>query len=355
MFGPVIIPNMYYIDQKYLLLVSPQLKLFKKKSDGLYNFRCPYCGDSQKSQTKARGFMFRKENTMIYKCHNCGVGAGFKNFLNHVDSKICNEYILERYKKKEVEPDITKFKQTRILTKDSSLKSLVKISTLEHTHPVKKFVENRQIPSQSHYQLFFAPKFYEWVNTLVPNKFPNLDGDHPRLVIPFFDEQNKMFAFQGRAFGNEIPKYITIILDSEKDKIYGLNNVNWNKKVYVVEGPIDSLFLENCIATAQSDLRIRNKRDNIILIPDNEPRNHEIVKQIGKFIDDGYSVVLWPEYVKEKDINEMVLSGRTDTEIKTIINENVYSGIQAKTQFVFWKKVELKNEKNLSRNQYRHR
>ena len=291
---------------------------------------------------------------MIYKCHNCGVGASFKNFLNQVDSKIHNEYILERYKKKEVEPDISQFKQTKILLGDSPLKSLIKVSTLEHTHPVKKFVDDRQIPSHTHHQLFFAPKFYEWVNSLVPNKFPNLDGDHPRLVIPFFDEQNKMFAFQGRAFGKENPKYITIILDSKKDKVYGLNNVDWNKKVYVVEGPIDSLFLENCIATAQSDLRIKHKKDNVILIPDNEPRNKEIVKQIEKFINDGYSVVLWPEYVKEKDINEMVLSGRTDTEIKTIINEHVYSGIQAKTQFVFWKKVELKNEKNLSRNQYRH-
>ena len=346
---------MYYIDQKYLLLVSSQLKQFKKKSDGLYNFRCPYCGDSKKSQTKARGFVFRKENTMIYKCHNCGIGASFKNLLKQIDSKIYNEYILERYKKKEVEPDISKFTQPKFLTKDSPLKSLIKISTLEYNHPVKKFIEDRQIPSQSHYELFLASKFYEWVNTLVPNKFPSLDGDHPRLVIPFFDEQDRMFAFQGRAFGKENPKYITIILDSERDKIYGLNKINWNKKVYVVEGPIDSLFLDNCIATAQSDLRIKNKKDNVILIPDNEPRNKEIVKQISKFIDDGYSVVLWPEYVKEKDINEMIVSGKTKTEIQKIINENVYSGIKAKAQFVFWKKVELKNEKNLSRNQYRNR
>ena len=134
---------MYYIDQKYLLLVSSQLKLFKKKNDGLYNFRCPYCGDSKKSQTKARGFMFRKENSMIYKCHNCGVGASFKNFLKHVDSKIYNEYILERYKKKEVEPDITQFRKPRFLLGDSPLKSLIKVSTLEHHHPVKKFLENR--------------------------------------------------------------------------------------------------------------------------------------------------------------------------------------------------------------------
>ena len=345
---------MYYIDQKYLLLVSSQLKHFKKKSDGLYNFRCPYCGDSKKSQTKARGFIFRKENSMIYKCHNCGVGASFKNFLRQVDSKIYNEYILERYKKKEVEPDITQFRKPRFLLGDSPLKSLIKVSTLEHNHPVKKFLENRQIPSHSHHELFLAPKFFEWVNTLVPNKFPSLDGDHPRLVIPFFDERDKMFAFQGRAFGKENPKYITIVLDSARDKIYGLNKVDWNKKVFVVEGPIDSLFLDNCIATAQSDLRISYKKQNVVLIPDNEPRNKEIVKQIEKFIDEHYSVVLWPEYVKEKDINDMILSGRTKTEIQKIINENVYSGIKAKTQFVFWKKVELKNEKKLSRNQYRH-
>ena len=345
---------MYYIDQKYLLLISPQLKLFKKKNDGLYNFRCPYCGDSKKSQTKARGFIFRKENSMIYKCHNCGVGASFKNFLKQVDSKIYNEYILERYKKKEVEPDISQFRKPKFLLGDSPLKSLIKVSTLEHNHPVKKFLENRQIPSHSHHELFLAPKFFEWVNTLVPNKFPSLDGDHPRLVIPFFDERDKMFAFQGRAFGKENPKYITIVLDSARDKIYGLNKVDWNKKVFVVEGPIDSLFLDNCIATAQSDLRISYKKQNVVLIPDNEPRNKEIVKQIEKFIDEHYSVVLWPEYVKEKDINDMILSGRTKTEIQKIINENVYSGIKAKTQFVFWKKVELKNEKNLSRNQYRH-
>jgi len=172
-------------------------------------------------------------------------------------------------------------------------------------------------------------------------------------VIPFFDERDKMFAFQGRAFGKENPKYITIVLDSDRDKIYGLNRVDWNKKVYVVEGPIDSLFLDNCIATAQSDLRV-GKKDSVILIPDNEPRNKEIVKQIERFISDGYSVVLWPEYVKEKDINDMILSGKSKSEIQKIINENVYSGIKAKTQFVFWKKVELKYEKNLSRNQYRH-
>ena len=147
-----------------------------------------------------------------------------------------------------------------------------------------------------------------------------------------------MFAFQGRAFGKEEPKYITIVLDSLKEKVYGLNKVDWKKTVYVVEGPIDSLFLDNCVATAQSDLRLKDRKNNIVLVPDNEPRNEQIVKQIGKFIDNNYSVVLWPESVSEKDINEMILSGRSKSEIHDIIKENTFSGISAKLKFTNWRK-----------------
>ena len=265
-----------------------------------------------------------------------------------MDSRVYNEYILERYKNKNTD-SVVKFNNQPNLDKRSSgsLKTLKKISALSHEHPAKKYVQKRQIPSNRHFELFYAPKFFAWVNTIIPNKYSSLSDDHPRLVIPFFDENNKLFAFQGRAFGNEKLKYITIILDKEKDKLYGLNHVNWNKKVYVVEGPIDSLFLDNCIATAQSDLRV--KKDNVILIPDNEPRNKEIVKQVANFIEEGYPVVLWPEDVKEKDINEMILSGKTKHQIQQMIDQNTYQGIMAKTKFIFWKKVEL-NEKILSWN-----
>jgi hypothetical protein len=154
-------------------------------------------------------------------------------------------------------------------------------------------------------------------------------------VIPFF-ENNNMFALQGRAFGNEEPKYITIKIQ-EKEKIYGLERVDWKNTVYVCEGPLDSLFVENCIATAQSDLRIPH--EGAVLIPDNEPRNLEIVKQIRKYVEEDYSVVLWPDYVKEKDINEMIIKGKTRREIKTIIDEHTYSGLNARIKFAKWSKI----------------
>ena len=325
-----------YIEQKYLSIVSSQLSQFKKKGDYLYNFRCPYCGDSQKSRLKARGFIFRKDSDLIYKCHNCGKGASFANFLKYVDSKIYNDYIMEKYKKTDSEPNI-KFTEPNFLRGDSPLKRLKKISQLEWNHPVKRFVQKRKIPSSQHYELYFAPKFYAWVNSIIPNKFSKLDNDHPRLVIPFFDEKRKMFAFQGRAFGDEIPKYITIILDPTKNKIYGLNRVKKDRPLYAVEGPIDSLFLDNCVAVAGADFS-GLPVDNTTIIFDNERRNVEILKQIEKTIDLGYNVVLWPDDVKEKDINDMILAGRTKEEVQSIINKNSYQGNMAKIRFATWRK-----------------
>ena len=242
-----------FIEQKYLLLASSQLSQFKKKGDHLYNFRCPYCGDSQKSKLKARGFVFLKDNKFIYKCHNCSKGASLQNLLKYVDVKIYNDYIFERYKKTDNEPDIGKFTQPKFLKGDSPLRKLKKVSQLSWNHPVKQFVQKRKIPTNLHFELFFAQKFYKCVNSIVPNKFQDLTNDHPRLVIPFFDEDNKMFAFQGRAFGKENPKYITIILDPTRDKIYGLNRLDKNNPIFAVEGPIDSLFLDNCIAVGGAD------------------------------------------------------------------------------------------------------
>ena len=149
-----------------------------------------------------------------------------------------------------------------------------------------------------------------------------------------------MFAFQGRAFGKENPKYITIILDPTRDKIYGLNRLDKNNPIFAVEGPIDSLFLDNCIAVGGADF---NKLPlDYTIIFDNERRNKEVLKQIEKTITKGYKVVLWPDDVKEKDINEMILSGMTKEDVKRIITKNTYQGNMALIKLTTWRKVDAK-------------
>jgi|TARA_R110002074_G_scaffold70854_3_gene164239 transcription elongation factor Elf1 len=331
---------MSYIDTKYLNIISPYLQQFKKKGDNLWNFRCPYCGDSKKSRTKARGFVFRKKNDLFFKCHNCGVGASLGNLVKTVDSKTYKDYIFERYKKgveTRSSPQPEFHFNAPVFRKKGILKTLKSISDLSTDHPARKIIEKRLIPFKSFSDIYLCESFYKFTNSIIPNKFPTLNGDHPRLLIPFRDEQGEVFAYQGRAFGNEQPKYITIKLDDDKDKIFGLDRVDKSKPIYVVEGPLDSLFLDNCIAVAGADFS--NMKGDLIIIYDNEPRNKEINKQIEKTIDQGKSVCLWPDNMKWKDINDMIIAGYSKEQIQDIITNNTFSGASARLRFAEWRKI----------------
>ena len=330
---------MSYIDTKYLNIIGPQLLQFKKKGDFLWNFRCPYCGDSKKSRTKARGFVYRKKNDLFYKCHNCGVGTTLGKLIEYVDSKIHKDYIMERYrcgvKTNNPEPEF-KF-DVPIFRKKGVLKSLKSISDLSTEHPARKIVEERLIPSEFFSDLYLCESFYKFTNTLVPNKFPSLDGDHPRLLIPFRNEKGEVFAYQGRAFGKEQPKYITIRLDNDTTKIFGLDRIDDSRQVYAVEGPLDSLFLDNCIAVGGADLA-KLENDTVIIF-DNEPRNREICKQMDSCIGFGKRIVIWPDSMKHKDINDMIMAGYVKEQIQEIIDDNIFSGASAKLRFSEWKKI----------------
>ena len=328
-----------YIDLKFINDVSGRLSQFKKKSDYLYNFRCPHCGDSQKSKTKARAYFYRVKNDMFFKCHNCGEGQSLANFIKFIDPKLYENYLLERYKtsapntKKPVFTDFKpKFEEKNIL------ENYKKISELNN-HPAQKYLKDRKIPEEHFDKFYLVNKFYELVKKVKTDIV--IKNDHPRLVIPFYDTDGKLFAFQGRAFGNEQPKYVTIKLDENKRKIYGLERVNLASHINIVEGPIDSLFVDNCLAMGGADMFFdRVSPDKVTYIFDNEPRNKEIVKRMYDVIEKDYNLVVWPEILnKHKDINDMIIAGIDKTKLDEIISTNTCSKLEALTRLTDWKKI----------------
>ena len=327
------------IDVQYLYNISPRLDRFKKKSRNLFNFRCPYCGDSQKNKSKARGFVYAVKNEYFYKCHNCSKGTTLSKLIEYIDPQLHKEYIIEKYKtgnnNTTKEPE---FKFEPVKFDDKALKELTRLDTIPDHPAYKMFVEKRCLQNY-HDKLYVSWNFYAWVNSIIPNKFPNIKEDHPRVVIPFLDVDNKMFAFQGRAFGDEQPKYITIKLDEKKRRIYGLDTLDVNKKTYITEGPIDSLFLPNAIAVAGSDLEIKTLKRKAVYVFDNEPRNGEIVNKIKKLIEKNYKICLWPKSLKYKDINDMIIAGMTPVEVQGIIDNNTFSKLSAHQQLNDWKEV----------------
>ena len=337
---------MSYIDQKYINLCTSRVEKFKKVRDNLWNFRCPICGDSKKHKNKARGFVYRKKASFFYKCHNCGVGLTFNNFLKHIDRGLYTEYRVEKYKEGETQgntpiPDKSPFKfEAPKFDKSMNkhLDNLSKFSDLKEDHPALSYVKNRKIPKEHWDKLYLADKFYEWSNSIFPEKFKSINIDYPRLVIPFFDKSGEIFAYQGRAFGKEEPRYITLKIVSEKEKIYGLERVNYDSHVYIVEGPLDSLFIDNCIAVAGADLNLLElNTSSTTVIYDNEPRNKHTVERMFKSVDRNYHVVVWPQDLKQKDINDMYLSGIED--VKSFIDEHSYQGLEAYLKINQWKKI----------------
>ena len=340
---------MDYIDTKYIQLVSASLENFKNKGNGTYNFRCPYCGDSQTNKTKARGYIFQKESNPIYKCHNCGKGATLPNLLKHVNPQLYKEYALEKFSGSERSTPAPMNTKTELRFKKrpeylkTPLGKIKKISQLDPEHPAKQYVNARKIPQRVHFKLFYAPKFYAFAKQFAPEKFGDTDQDEPRLIIPFIDRNKRLIGFQGRAFGKTSLRYITVKIDEDAPKIFGLDTLDISKTVHIVEGPIDSMFLDNAVAMGGSDLSADSLRmigtDDIVFVFDNEPRNKEILKRIEKIIDLGYSISLFPDYVKEKDINDMVLAGRDVDEIQAIISNNTFKGLAAKAKLSEWRKA----------------
>lgn len=330
-----------YIDRKYLLLISPKLKLFTERKTDLYNFRCPICGDSQKDKTKCRGYIFKRKDNYFYRCHNCGASHNFYNFLERVQPSLLKEYSVERFRNDNPEPveipiDFTDSKP--MFKKQLKLKTVAELSD---THLARKYCLDRKIPEETFHNLYYAPDFKKFVDDLGVEK-KNLIENDKRLVIPFFDKDKNLIALQGRTLTNSSMRYITVKMSDENAKFFGIDKIDETKKIYVVEGPIDSLFLDNAIATADSNLvRASNVLDkkNIVLVFDNEPRNKEIVKVLDKAIENHYNVVIWPEMIESKDINDMILEGFSVDEIKDIIEKNTFVNLRAKMEFINWKKV----------------
>ena len=329
---------MSYLDTKYINLASASLQKYKKVKTGLYTFRCPYCGDSKKNKNKTRGYLFQVKGDHVFKCHNCGITRSFSNFLKDHAPHVYDEYVMERYKEGTIgknvpKPDLTQFVHTPKFEKRTV--DLEPLSRLNNFHVAKKYILDRGIPENKLDRLYYCPKFKEWSNTQ-KQTFPDTTNDEARIIIPLNDTDGNLIGFQGRSLSaNAKMRYITVMLDENAPKLYGLDHINKNETIYIVEGPLDSFFLENSVAMCGSDVDIRTLGwSDYIWVYDNEPRSRQITDKISKSIDAGDSVVIWPSTVKQKDLNDMVNAG---VNVKSVIQSNVYRGLEAKLQLSNWK------------------
>ena len=322
---------MDFVDVKYINLISHRLQKFKRIKTSLYNFRCPICGDSQRNKNKARGYLYQVKSNTNFKCHNCGINVSFNNFLKSIDANIHKQYTFEKFKEGHTGRNFT-VEDPEFNFEEPKFKPKLNLPKASENLDAKKYLENRKLNPDKFY---YTDKFKEWTNSL-QSTFDSTSKDEPRIIIPLF-YQNTLVGFQGRSLGPNKVKYITIMLDDNAPKIYGLDEVQKDQTVYVTEGPFDSTFVRNAIALCGADGDISKWGiSNCVWIYDNEPRNAEIHRRIEQCISKGDKVVIWPSNIQQKDINDMILSGLN---VQSVIESNTYSGLEAKLKFTTWKKI----------------
>ena len=339
------------VESKYIKLISSRLRNFKQKKDYLWNFSCPICGDSKKNLSKARGYVFQKGTNLFFNCHNCGVGTNLGNLIKQVDPSLYKEFVLERYKSGEsghsnFKAPVFDIPSPRFdkVAKEKNFEHAEWVNNLSDEHFCSLYCTNRRFLSTMTDTLLFTPNYKKFCDALMPNHGKEITAD-ARLVIPFYDKYNTLIGVSGRALENSDYKlrYVTLRTNDSQDKlIYGMDKVNTNELVKIVEGPIDSMFLSNCVASGDSALIQTAKlidAKNKVLVFDNEKRNQEIVKLMQDAIKLNYDIVIWPDTMKQKDINEMVMSGISPDEIERIISSNTFTGLRAQMKFVSWKKI----------------
>jgi hypothetical protein len=336
-----------YLDIKYVQLLASCLQRFKRKSDYVWSMRCPFCGDSQKKKTKARGYIYRRKSDLYFFCHNCNKSVTIGTFIKFLNAPLYEQYRLERYTsgegghKSHAVPEFKDIKPKKLAKIQLGLPN---IEELLDSHVAKKYLIERQIPEKFLNLFYYCSDFKEWAIKITDGEFKekyHSETSDPRIVIPFFDQKQNMVMLQGRSLLPSKLRYVTIKFDQEAPKVFGLERWDKRKPTLVVEGPFDSLFLPNCLAMAGSSVNVSclfsNKKD-VTYVFDNERRNKEIVSRMRHVINEGYNICIWPEINPNKDINDMILSGRTTDSIVSEIEDNTYNGLSAILNLESWKR-----------------
>jgi hypothetical protein len=347
-----------WIDQKYVNLLSMYLDKFKKIDNGLYNFRCPICGDSQKNKSKCRGYLYTKSQAIFYSCKNCDAGTTLGKFLEHVSSSLAAEYRRELYlDKSEDSPQrslndgaestlvIPKVASRFIKAKPKEITDpfsgkLECLISLAKDHPATQYIRHRKIPDSQLHKLYYIPEIRNISNIPGFRKYEErIKGYEPRIVLPYFNIDGKLTGVTCRAIEDHPLRYVSLKVVEDEPLIFGMLDIDMNKPIFVTEGGFDSMFIENCIAVGGTGMgkleSLGIDRDKLTIIFDNQPRNKVLVNIIDKTIRNGYRVLIWNSRTKGKDINEMVLNGENYLDQ---IENRCYNGLQAKIEFNQWRK-----------------
>ena len=337
-------------DIEFMNFVSSRITRFEWIQSGMMPVgigRCPFCGDSKRSESKRRFYVFSdtrsagRSDNLILHCHNCGYHKFFPQFLEEMDQALYKEYrmrifvdkggVVEKKKVKAAIPPrpfgISSAEGAERAARAVKLAPplCVPLSDLEEAHVARQYIRSRRLPE---IEFYWSEDF-----TATSEAFGRKDvrfKPEGRIVFCLRGEDGETMAIQGRSLNpKSTAKYITIKKDAQSRKVWGLDRANFGEQVIVVEGALDAMCLPNAVATTDNNLLSVRGRD-MLYCPDNQYRNADIAARVEQIIAAGEPVVIWPASFHYKDINAAVIDG---VDIMQVIKDNTFSGLRAKLRW----------------------
>lgn len=327
-----------------------RVKLFKQKGTNSWNFRCPICGDSEKSQTKARGNIYQNsKGGFSFKCFNCGEAKSVQQFLKENFKDLYDEYRLaifkdrkeqEKQQKKIFRPATDCFDKTLLVPAEKVLKARI-------------YLTDRKIPEDKWKYFYYCDQLGsfvkanrsdgkyddrikdqgEWLVTPIINWVTSTDREVVQAVCCRNLDKASDYRYQHAKFRDDC---------MHDQVVWGLDQIDKNKPIICVEGIFDALFLDNAIAMLTS-VKVLQGYENcqVIYLLDNEPRNKDIVKIAEKHAKAGRTIAILPEKYLEfgKDINDLVKKNCNVQKLQSDILSHSYSGPRAILEIQKWKKI----------------
>lgn len=281
------------LDRYISLIINSFFPEAKQIRNGNYNFRCNVCGDSKKRKNKKRAWILKFPDKWIFYCHNCNESMVVEHWMKIYFNVYFNDYLKEAFK---IDAGYTKPLPTPIKKEELNDEEYNEYKDVQYFKPI--FSSNDEL-------FLIARKIC--LSRLIPidiwsKWYVAIDGRYAnRLVIPYYDDNHKIYNYQCRSLSSQQePKYLSKI--NSTDNIYNYYCVDTTKPVIILEGVIDSLFIENSIAC--SGLRVEDERfkkfpHRYFLLDNDEPGRAMNIK----LLKEKEYVFNWKNFLYDKKIN----------------------------------------------------
>ena len=80
-------------NEEYIQKLAPFLPKFEKVKDGVYKFRCVFCGDSKTNPNKRSGYFYLINYSHNYRCSKCNHRSSLKTVLQELKPELYMEYM----------------------------------------------------------------------------------------------------------------------------------------------------------------------------------------------------------------------------------------------------------------------